>query len=195
MEKYLTWLLSVRTKQIEKGHILLTAKFDSTEVGGDLEDIKEIIIGGTGAVEAGPVELPDQPDQKRFVDQHVDVGAKKSWGEQAVDVLRALLKNEADVQNLLKSIPDGADLDVSVHIGYKTKKRKASRAPMQQLLRNLPEGEIRAIGKHGRLTGKDIRLSYPVRVLSDGSLLNPIDVRSKLRSAYDYFVENGKIEA
>lgn len=65
---------------------------------------------------------------------------------------------------------------------------------MQEALRNLPDGEIKAVGKHGRLTGKDLRLSYPVRVLSTGSLLDPSDVRDKLRAAYDYFLENGKIQ-
>jgi hypothetical protein len=110
-------------------------------------------------------------------------------------VLQAVMNNEADVQNLLESIPEDADLDVSVHIGYKTKKRRVSRAPMQQALRNLPDGEITAVGKHGKLTGKDIRLSYPVRVLSTGSLLDPTDVQAKLKDAYDYFVTNGKIEA
>ena len=104
------------------------------------------------------------------------------------------MSNEADVQELLGSIPEGADLDVSVHIGYKTKKRRVSRAPMQQALRNLPEGEITAIGRSGRMTGKDIRLSFPVRVLSNGNLLDPIDVKAKLLAAYEYFVENGKIE-
>jgi hypothetical protein len=133
--------------------------------------------------------------QEREVDQHIDVGARRSWGERAVDVLRAIMNNDADVQELLESIPEGADLDVSVRIGYKTRRRRVSRAPMQQALRNLPDGEITAIGKHGRLTGNDIRLSYPVRVLATGSLLDPNDVRAKLRSAYDYFVENGKIEA
>jgi hypothetical protein len=126
---------------------------------------------------------------------HIGVGERRSWGERAVEVLRAIMNNEADVQNLLQSIPQDADLDVSVHIGYKTKRRRVSRAPMQQALRNLPDGEITAVGKHGRLTGNDIRLSFPVRVLSTGSLLDPTDVRAKLRAAYDYFVENGKIEA
>ncbi|MEE2922999.1 MAG: hypothetical protein VYC38_14655 [Pseudomonadota bacterium] len=196
LEQYLTWLLKTRTQQIDaNGHVILTSKFDSGEVGGDLEDVKEIIIGGTGAVQAAPVRLPDENTEEREVAKHVDVGEKRSWGDRAVDVLRAIMSNEADVDKLLKSIPDGADLDVSVHIGYKTKKRAVSRAPMQQALRNLPEGEITAIGKHGRLTGKDIRLSYPVRVLTEGSLLNLEDVRSKLKSAYDYFIENGKIEA
>lgn len=196
LEQYLTWLLKERTDQMaQNGHVLLTAKFDSDEVGGDLDDIREIIVGGTGAVEAAPARLPDAPVTEREVDQHVDVGARRSWGERAIKVLQAVMNNEADVQNLLESIPDDADLDVSVHIGYKTKKRRVTRAPMQQALRNLPDGEITAVGKHGKLTGKDIRLSYPVRVLSTGSLLDATDVRARLRDAYDYFVANGKIEA
>ena len=196
LEQYLTWLLTERTTQMNaNGHVLLTAKFDSDEVGGELEDVKEIIVGGTGAVEAAPAYLPHEAAREREVDQHRDVDARRSWGERAIEVLRAVMSNEADVQQLLDSIPEGADLDVSVRIGYKTKRRLVSRAPMQRALRNLPEGEITAVGKHGRLSGKDIRLSYPVRVLSTGSLLDPNDVRAKLRSAYDYFVENGKIEA
>ncbi len=143
LEQYLTWLLKERTAQMaQNGHVLLTAKFDSAEVGGDLEDIREIIVGGTGAVEAAPARLPHPPVAEREVDQHVDVGARRSWGERAIKVLQAVMNNEADVQNLLESIPEDADLDVSVHIGYKTKKRRVTRAPMQQALRNLPDGEI-----------------------------------------------------
>ncbi|WP_296715607.1 hypothetical protein [Tistrella sp.] len=196
LEQYLTWLLKERTAQMgQNGHVLLTAKFDSDEVGGQLDDIREIVVGGTGVVEAASTRLPQEPVAEREVGQHIDVAARRSWGQRAVAVLRAIMNNEADLQELLQSIPEDADLDVSVHIGYKTKKRRVSRAPMQQALRNLPEGEITAVGKDGRLTGKDIRLSYPVRVLSNGSLLDPTDVRVKLRAAYDYFIENGKIEA
>lgn len=195
LEQYLTWLLATRTQQMRNdGHLLLTAKFDSDEIGGDLEDVREIIVGGTGVVEAAPARLTVQPGQEREVEQHVDVRAQRSWGRRALDVLYAVMNNEADVQELLESIPAGADLDVSVHIGYKTKRRQVTRAPMQQALRNLPEGEVTAIGKSGRMTGRDIRLSYPVRVLSTGSLLDPADVRAKLYSAYEYFVANGKIE-
>ncbi|MBZ0164638.1 MAG: hypothetical protein K8H74_18235 [Notoacmeibacter sp.] len=197
LEHYLTWLLKEQTAQMgDNGQVLLTAKFDSAEVGGDLEDLREIIVGGTGVVGTVPARLPEQPVERvREVAEHVDVGARRPWGERALDVLRAVMNNEADVQELLRSIPDEADLDVSVHIGYKAKKRRVTRAPMQRALRNLPEGEITAIGKHGRMTGKDIRLSFPVRVLCEGSLLEPNDVRAKLKSAYDYFVDNGKIEA
>lgn len=197
LEQYLTWLLKERANQIgANGQIILTSQFDGAEVGGDLDDLREIIVGGAGVVHAAPARIVDEPLQHvREVDHHVDVDARRSWGQRALDVLRAIMNNEADVQELLESIPEGADLDVSVHIGYKAKKRRLTRAPMQQALRNLPEGEITAVGKHGRMTGKDIRLSYPVRVLMNGSLWDPNDVRAKLRSAYDYFVENGKIEA
>lgn len=196
LEQYLTWLLKERTNEMgANGQVLLNAKFDVNDMGGDLDDVREIIVGGAGVVQAAPVRVPDQPVEvpEREVEQRVDVDAKRSWGERAINVLRAIMSNEADVQRLLESIPEGADLDVSVHIGYKAKKRRVSRAPMQQALRNLPEGEITAVGKHGRQSGGDIRLSFPVSVLCNGSLLDPNDVRSKLRSAYDYFVENGKI--
>jgi hypothetical protein len=177
------------------GQVILNAKFDVEDVGGDLDDVREIIVGGTGVIQAAPARLPDQapaiPD--REVEQRVDVEAKRSWGERALKVLHAIMTNEADVQRLLESIPEGADLDVSVHIGYKATKRRVSRALMQQALRNLPDGEITAVGKLGKQSGKDIRLSFPVRVLCNGSLLDPNDVRAKLRSAYDYFMENGKI--
>jgi hypothetical protein len=71
-----------------------------------------------------------------------------------------------------------------VHIGYKAK-RKLSRAPMQNALRNLPEGEITAVGRNGKQTGKDIRLSCPASIVKIGALLDPDDVlrfRSDLKS-------------
>lgn len=174
LEQYFTWLLKERTAQMRAdGYVILTAKFDCDEIGGDLDDIREIIVGGKGVVGAAPARLPDEHVVEREVDQHIDVRKHRSWGQRAVAVLQAIMNNEADVRNLLESIPEDADLDVSVHIGYKTKRRRVTRAPMQEALRNLPDGEIKAVGKHGRLTGKDLRLSYPVRVLSTGSLLDP----------------------
>jgi hypothetical protein len=103
------------------------------------------------------------------------------------------MSTEADVQHLLESVPEGANLEVSVHIGYKSKKRSISRAPMQQALRNLPDGEIQAIGKDGRVTGQDVRLSHPVSILRQGTMLDVDDVVRALRETYTYFVNNGKI--
>ena len=196
LEQYLTWLLKDKTHVIANtGHVILNAKFDSDQVGGDLDDVKEIIVGGTGVLQAAlPDRAPLPRAREHDVERHVDIDEKRGWGERALGVLRAIMSNEADVQRLLNTIPQDADLNVSVRIGYKALRRTLSHAPMQQALRNLPDGEITAIGKYGRVTGEDIRLSYPVRIETIGSLLVPEDVRSKLLSAYDYFVENGKID-
>ena len=53
--------------------------------------------------------------------------------------------------------------------------------------------QITAIGRNGRLTGQDIRLSYPARITTIGSLLDPEDVVRALREAHAHFVANGKI--
>lgn len=195
IEEYLTWLLKDRTATIQPtGHVLLQAKFDSAEVGGDLDDIREIIVGGATGVTAAATAAPE-PVRVTETETYKELAEKRPWKERAVEVLRAVMSNEADVQELLESIPDDADLHVSVHIGYRARKRKITRAPMQQALRNLPEGEITAIGKNGKLTGKDIRLSHPASILKVGSLLDPQDVRRALLEAYTNFVKNGKIEA
>ena len=87
-------------------------------------------------------------------------------------------------------------MDVSVHIGYKSRTRRpVSRAPMQTALRNLPEGEITARGPGGRMTGKDIRLSYKASVIKNGNLLDIDDAVRALREAHAFLVNNGKIEA
>lgn len=195
LEEYLTWLLKDRTPTIgPTGQVILQAKFDSHDVGGDLADISEIVVGGKTAI-AHPVAVPQAPPiAGTEVEQYRTVREDRTWRDRAVEVLRAIMNNEADVQELLESVPFDADLQVSVHIGYRTKRRRVTRAPMQQALRNLPEGEITAIGKHGRMSGRDIRLSFPARVERQGNLLEPGDVIRAFIQAYDYFVQNGKIE-
>lgn len=194
LEEYLTWFLKDKADVIDPtGHVILQAKFDSSDVGGDLDDIREIIVGGTSGVEPTTSHQPAE-DRVTESEAYREIAARRPWRDRAIEVLRAVMTNEADVQELLKSIPTDADLQVAVHIGYKAKRRRVTRAPMQQALRNLPEGEITAIGRHGRLTGKDIRLSYPANIRREGSLLDPEDVVRALQEAYTHFVKNGKIE-
>ncbi len=77
-EKYLDWLLKVRTTYLMSDHsTILEAKFDGDEVG-DLSDIQEIIVGG--------VAIPTVPDtenveQVREVTQHgqIDTGRTTGW--------------------------------------------------------------------------------------------------------------------
>lgn len=195
LEEYLTWLLKDRTTAISPtGQVILQAKFDADDVGGDLNDIREIIVGGQatrlGTSATAVTEVP--VDAKEKV-KYSEIGTRKPWPTRAIEVLRAVMNNEADVQKLLESVPEGANLDIAVHIGYKAR-REVSRAPMQEALRNLPEGEITAIGRNGRMTGNDIRLSHPVNVIKSGNLLDPADVVRALREAYKFFVDNGKID-
>jgi hypothetical protein len=195
LEEFLTWLLKDRSAAISPtGQVILQAKFDADDVGGDLNDIKEIIVGGqatnVGSAAVTETETAAAPAEKT---KYSELGTRKPWPTRAIEVLRAVMNNEADVQKLLESVPQGANLDIAVHIGYKAK-REVSRAPMQEALRNLPEGEITAIGRNGRMTGNDIRLSHPANVLKSGNLLDPTDVVRALREAYQFFVDNGKID-
>lgn len=195
LEEYLTWLLTEQTATVSApGHVLLQAKFDSGEMGGDLGDLREIIVGGRAPTSLQPSAKTAEVESLADRDVYQKIGEKRPWHERAMDVLRAVMTNEADVQKLIEKVPDGASLEVSVHIGYKTTKRGVSRAPMQDALRNLPEGEIRAIGKNGQLIGKDIRLSHPTSVTKIGSLLDPADALRALRDAYRQMSEAGKIE-
>jgi hypothetical protein len=172
----------------------MQAKFDAAEVGGDLDDIKEIVVGGAATLEAVPIVTPKAGGERETeVETYRELEKRRSWRDRAMNVLKAVFNNEADVQKFLESIPQDADLEVSVHIGYKTKKRRVTRAPMQQALRNLPDGEITAIGRHGKMSEGDIRLSYPANILKLNSLLNPTDVERALLQAYDHFLQNGKI--
>lgn len=190
LEEYLTWLLIGKSGIFEKGNIMLESKFDIDEVGGDIDDIREIVIGGAvGSMDISSSKVVSV-DQEEFS----GAGIKRTKDQRAIEVLKAAMNSDADVTELLKQIPEDASLQVDVHIGYRARKRKVSRAPMQQALRNLPEGELKVKGRTGSLQGRDIRLSYPVSVLMRGSLVDPGDMQEKLFSAYRYFVENGKIE-
>lgn len=200
LEEYLNWLLRERCSLMAStSSIVLESIFDADEVGGDIDDISEIIIGGSPLAEPPGYAPPERPaggerTREEEVEEYRGLEKRRAWATRMKDVLRAVMNSEADVDELLDSVPEGADLDVTVQIGYKLKKRTVTREPMQRALRNLPDGDIRAVGKQGRQTGRDIRLSYSARIQKNGSLLEPADVERGLREAYDNFVSNGKIQ-
>ena len=200
LEDYFTWLLKTNSGVIDdNGQVILQVDFDPGQVGGDLEDINKIVVGGV-AVEP-ELQAPRgamMAEETKYIDQEQQhtLAQKRGWRDKAKQVLNAIMSSEADVDKLVESVPDGASLEVAVHVSYKTRgKKEISKAPMRQALRNLPEGEITAYGKRGKMDGKDIRLSYPASILTQGSLLDPEDVSRALLEAYQYFVNNGKIEA
>jgi hypothetical protein len=206
LEDYLGWLLTQRTRTVvPPSPVLLASKFDPGLVGGDIQDIKEIVVGGIVApAPVLPAEEEDSiaqlgPVREVETTQTGTVAtAHESGWTRAKNVLEALFGGTANVEEILRQVPAEADLSVDVHIAYKTKKRQISREPLKRLelgLRNLAEGDVRVIGKSGTLSASgDLRLQYPAGILLEGRLLNPTDVLRAFREAYQALVQNGRIE-
>jgi hypothetical protein len=209
-EQYLDWLLKNKTNQLPNNHsIILDSRFDEAMVGGDLNDIQEIIIGG---IASSPATIPVDEDGDKLVEvtQHGQIDTARATGRTtAWAILRELLGGDASVDSLMKAVPPDAELNVQVHIGYKTKKRKVDRLALQQLqtgLRNLPDSQLQVKAK-GTQVGMDgtVRLHHnaSIRLIKSvdgdsqivGSLLDPADVLRAMIEAYSTFVANGKIQA
>jgi hypothetical protein len=215
-EEYLDWLLKTCTSKLNANHsIILEARFDAQAIGGDLEDIKEIIIGGIATSPA--LTVPDRSnlaseefvEEERVVTQHGHIGTGGSTGfAGAHQILSVLLGGDAKVASLLSAVPEDAELNVQVHIGYATKRRNINRTALKQLetgLRNLPDSQLQVKSKGANLASDGtIRLHHPVsiRLLRAqegdsqivGSLLDPTDVLRAMFEAYSTFVGNGKIQ-
>jgi hypothetical protein len=208
-EQYLDWLLKTKTTHLVSDHsIILEAKFDEDEVGSDLSDIQEIIVGGV-ATPAPTVPDTEVVEQVREVTQHgqIDTGRKTGWAT-ARRILSELLGGDANVASLMNAVPADAELNVQVHIGYQTKKRKIDRVALRQLetgLRNLPDSQLQIRAKGARVSADGtIRLHHnaSIRLIKTqdgesqiiGTLLDPSDVLRAMVEAYSNFVANGKIQ-
>lgn len=211
LEAYLGWLLKTKTQALPaNAEIVLSAKFDEELIGGDLNDIQELIIGGVASPPApGGLEQEAEPEERvrDVVQAHqVDAGRTAGW-PQAREILKALLGGDGNVDQLMAGVPADAELNVQVHIGYRTKRRRVDRASLKQLergLRNLPDGQLQVKAK-GLKKGADgsVRLHHPASVMLlkvrdgnnqvIGSLLDPADVRRAMFEAYTVLSNNGKI--
>lgn len=206
LEQYLDWLLKIKTKKlIGTCDVILDARFDDQAVGGDLGDIQEIVIGGV-------VPQPNITDKNEKVvevteSRNIDTSRTTSWAA-AKEILGVLMNGESSVASLMSAVPADAELNVQVHIGYKTKKRKVSRAALKQLetgLRNLPDSQIQVKAKGATVAADGmIRLHHNASIrlvkMQDGdnqitgSLLDPTDTLRAMVEAYSTFVANGKIQ-
>jgi hypothetical protein len=208
-ERYLDWFLKTKSPQLTKDtQIILDAKFDADVIGGDLEDIQEIVVGGV-ASPASIASNTDVVEQVRDVTQtgQIDTGRRAGWAT-ATAILRELLGGDANVEALMRAVPADAELNVQVHIGYQTKKRKIDRVALMQLetgLRNLPDSQLQVVAKGARKAADGtIRLHHSasirlVKALDEGNqligtLLDPKDVLRAMEEAYSNFVSNGKIQ-
>lgn len=210
LESYLAWLL-ISTGQIAHGTpILLAARFDEEVIGGDLNDIKEVIVGGVAAPlpEERAAQARRELGREVVQEQNLNAGAAAGWA-QAREILSTLLGGDANVTRVMSSIPEDADLHVQVHIGYKTRRRQISRAGLRQLemgLRNLPDSQLQVRAKNTNVSADGtVRLHHNasiklVKVRNGnneviGSLLDPADTVRAMYEAYTVFLNNGKIQA
>lgn len=221
IENYLTWFLKGKGDLDCQDFIstipqvVLQSKFDFGENGGDLDDVKQIVIGGVAPASffteevnsVVPAPVIRETVTEVTADQNSSFKASAGW-TQALDILQALLGSKANVEKMMQAIPEDTELSVQVHIGYKTKKRKVSREALKDLevgLRNIPDSELSVFAKSGKL-GKDgnVRLHHnaSIKLLKVnsgesqiiGSLLDPSDVERAMVQAYNVLLGDGKIE-
>lgn len=215
LENYLSWLLHTKAAVLSPViPIALTTKFDIEELGGDLDDIQEIIVGGVAAAPPTANRQTDSeaaPQKALVVSEEtqrgeVGTGRRTGWAT-ARKILAELLGGDANVDSVLNSVPPDAELNVQVHIGFQTKRRKIDRVALSQLetgLRNLPDSQLQVRAK-GANIGVDgtLRLHHKasIRLIKAvdgeneiiGTLLDPQDVLRASIEAYSYLVNNGKI--
>lgn len=212
LEGYLQWLLGDVLPPGDP-NIVLAAKFDSEVVGGDLDDIKEIVIGGAisgaSAPERGMAEELPQVGREREFTQTSDLVSEGRTGRAlARDILETLMNGDSDVADeVLQAVPPDAELLVQVHIGYKTKKRRVGRTSLRHLeagLRHIPDSQLSVIAKGiNKSADGSVRLNHTasVKLIKSaagdseivGSLLDPTDVLRAMIQAYSVLSADGKI--
>ena len=130
--------------------------------------------------------------------ERTGLGDRYAMFDKAKKIIEDLL-GEMEAKKIMESMPIDAALEVTVNIGYRSKKRKLKREFMKNLasgLRNMPEGEIHIRGKDGKIKGDEARLhmSMPFkRIRPNSSLLDLEDARYQMIKVYERFLEDGKI--
>ncbi|MDB5407737.1 MAG: hypothetical protein JWL84_2649 [Rhodospirillales bacterium] len=196
-EFYLHWLLGEQSGVVASPfEIVLLDRFDRAAVGDDFGDVQSVSIGGAVAqVHVPQVDPAGGRDVRQTRIQRLGEIAREDW---KIEVLERVLGGAEQVERILERLDDDAELTVQVQLGITTTRRRVNREALrdvQRAARNLPDSDLKIVGKHGVLTGDQARLSYPANVLSAEDLLDRDDVLRAIIEAYRAFVMNGKIEA
>lgn len=200
LEDYLSWLLTDASSVLKKPlNVILRSKFDPSAVGGNLNDIEEIKIGGTIAPRK---EVQPASDARiRTVIEDERVGDIERATERGIvrRVLEAMLGSESkEVDNFINRIDPAAELKLRVTIGLQARRTKIDRTPLSELevgLRNLPDAEVSVKARNGKSTPLgQLQLTYPTSISVIESLWDPTSVWSAFERAYEEFVASGKID-
>ena len=201
-EEYLTWLL--RESGIVSGNesIVLQSDFDISQIGGDLGNVKSVEIGGL--VPETLTKESQREDARESVSIEVrrrrSVTAKRAPWPVAKKIIDLVLGSFA-ASEIVKSIPNNAALDVRLDIGYRTAGRRSSDSAFMQkvatAVRDLDDGEVKIRSKEGIIQGNEARLHeiMPFNLMHENStLLDLADVRNKLLTVHQRFLEDDKIK-
>lgn len=200
LEEYLTWLLRDAKAISARGAVMLQTAFDAASVGGDLDNVHSIEIGGlapesigeTASIEAMPVVSAEEVAERKTLGRRLVQFGK------AMNIVEELL-GSVGAREILAKMPSEAALEVMVHIGYRGKRRKMDRTSMSELatrLRNIDVGEVTVRSKDGRVRGDSVWLQQQMpfrRSQPNGNLLDLDDVRKQLREVHRRFLQDGKI--
>lgn len=198
LEQYLTWLLQRAGILDNTQAIVLGSHFDLSTVGGDLDEVVSVEIGGLAPETIGGDDDAAVEVKTRDVEERRSLREIKPSFAKARGVLEGLL-GELGASNFMENMPEGAALDVTVNIGYRSKRQRIERSALREVgtqLRNLGDGDVKIRGRNGTVHGNDARLhmSMPFKLMrANGNLLDLQDVRAQLRKVHDRFLEDGKI--
>lgn len=206
MEQYLTWLLRDQASVItQQQFVTLQSVFDREQLGD--EDVNFIQVGGIipetlRAEPAGqPQGLATPEDVARIVE--IEERERLGGGMLGFDKGKRILEElygDVRAQEMLDAVPAEAALEVSVNIGFRSKRRRLEKQFMNDLaagLRNLPDGEVTVRTRGGTAKGPDARLFLDLSVerVSDASgLLSLDDARNQMLEVHRRFLHDGKIE-
>lgn len=205
LERYMSWLLSDGSKLMPSPlHIVMAAKFKPESVGGELQNIEEIHIGGalrpSGQTppNAGEGSLAASGTNGRYLIETTEEKVYQRRGRSvASDVLDAITGDPTTTTEFLEKIDPDAELKVKVVIGISGKRRKVDRTPLRDLevgLRNLPDSEVTVKAAGGKTTALgDLQLTYPTQIEVKNSLWHPDSVKAAFDRAYNEFVQSGRI--
>ena len=195
LEEYLTWLLHKTSFIQTTQDIILRSDFDLASVGGDPDDIVGLQIGGL----VPETVVGDDRMTTSEVEVRRSLSEMKATFSAAKEVIASMV-GELRAAKIIDDVPSGAALDVTVDIGYRSKRRKIDRSMLQDIgmqLRNLSDGEVKVRGRNGSTHGDDARLhmKMPFKLVRENSSLLDLDhCRSQLRKVHDRFAEDGKIK-
>lgn len=201
MENYLTWLLQEKSGVLQAAeYVELQAVFDQAQLGDDEPTFIQVggIVPETIRAEA-PRPAPAIAPEVVEVEEREHLGGGMLGWAKGKEILEDLY-GEMRAQQLLDAVPDEAALEVSVNIGFRSKKRKLQKAFMRELaqgLRNLPDGEVTVRTKNGTSKGQDARLFLDMGVqrISDRSSLLRLDhARDQMLEVHRRLLHDGKIE-